>query len=117
MVEAASKQTGIGPVLVDSEFDSKSNHTFILQRLGTQSMISAERKRALCASTDRAPRWAGVPSASLSAPCSDREAIQFHEAQALGSCATLLAAHPDAPGSVGRIEFQSTSPEGAAKCL
>ncbi len=43
VVEAASKQTRIGLVLADAEFDSERNHTYIRQRLGAQSVIPAKR--------------------------------------------------------------------------
>ena len=43
VVEAASRQTRIGVVLADAEFDSERNHTYIRQRLGAQSVIPAKR--------------------------------------------------------------------------
>ena len=43
VVEAASEQTRIGLVLADAEFDSESNHTYIRQQLGAQSVIPAKR--------------------------------------------------------------------------
>jgi Transposase DDE domain len=43
VVEAACKQTRIGLVLADAEFDSERNHTYIRQRLGAQSVIPAKR--------------------------------------------------------------------------
>jgi hypothetical protein len=43
VVEAASQQTRIGLVLADAECDSERNHTYIRQRLGAHSVISAER--------------------------------------------------------------------------
>jgi hypothetical protein len=43
VVEAASKQTRIGLVLADAEFDSERNHTYIRQQLGAQSVIPAKR--------------------------------------------------------------------------
>jgi hypothetical protein len=41
VVEAAAKQTRIGLVLADAEFDSERNHTYIRQRRGAQSVIPA----------------------------------------------------------------------------
>lgn len=43
VVEAASRQTRIGLVLADAEFDSERNHTYIRQQLGAQSVIPAKR--------------------------------------------------------------------------
>jgi Transposase DDE domain/Transposase domain (DUF772) len=43
VVEAASKQTRIGLVLADAEFDSERNHTYIRQHLRAQSVIPAKR--------------------------------------------------------------------------
>src|SRR5574340_11372 len=43
VVEAASKQTRIGVVLADAEFDSERNHTYIRQHLGAKSVIPAKR--------------------------------------------------------------------------
>jgi hypothetical protein len=43
VVETASRQTRIGWVLADAEFDSERNHTYIRQRLGAQSVIPAKR--------------------------------------------------------------------------
>ena len=43
VMKTASRQTPIGWVLADAEFDSKRNHTYIRQRLGAQSVIPAKR--------------------------------------------------------------------------
>jgi len=43
VIDAASKQTRIGLVLADAEFDSERNHTYIRKRLGAQSVIPAKR--------------------------------------------------------------------------
>lgn len=43
IVEAAARDTRIGVVLADVEFDSERNHTYIRQRLGAQSVIPAKR--------------------------------------------------------------------------
>src|ERR1700724_2099500 len=43
VVGAAGKQTRIGLVLADAEFDSERNHTYIRQELGAQSVIPAKR--------------------------------------------------------------------------
>ena len=43
VVGAASKQTRIGLVLADAEFDSERNHSYIRQQLGAQSVIPAKR--------------------------------------------------------------------------
>ncbi len=43
VIEAASKQTRIGLVLADAEFDSERNHTYIRRRLGAQRVIPAKR--------------------------------------------------------------------------
>jgi hypothetical protein len=43
LVEAASRQTRIGLVLADAEFDSERNHTYIRQQLRAQSIIPAKR--------------------------------------------------------------------------
>jgi len=43
VVEAASRETPIGLVLADAEFDSERNHTYIRQKLGAQSVIPAKR--------------------------------------------------------------------------
>ncbi|HKM66527.1 MAG TPA: transposase [Candidatus Acidoferrum sp.] len=43
VVAAASKQTRIGLVLADAEFDSERNHAYIRERLGAQSVIPAKR--------------------------------------------------------------------------
>src|ERR1700751_2837287 len=42
-IEAASKQTRIGLVLADAEFDSERNHTYIRCKLAAQSAIPAKR--------------------------------------------------------------------------
>jgi transposase len=42
-VETASKQTRIGLVLADAEFDSERNHTYIRRYLGARSVIPAKR--------------------------------------------------------------------------
>ena len=43
VIEAARKQTRIGLVLADAEFDSERNHTYIRRELGAQSVIPAKR--------------------------------------------------------------------------
>jgi DDE family transposase len=43
VVEAASRETPIGLVLADAEFDSERNHTYIRQKLGAQTVIPAKR--------------------------------------------------------------------------
>jgi len=43
VVEAASRETSIGLVLADAEFDSERNHTYIRQQLGARSVIPAKR--------------------------------------------------------------------------
>ena len=43
VVGAASRETPIGLVLADAEFDSERNHTYIRQKLGAQSVIPAKR--------------------------------------------------------------------------
>src|SRR5208283_1361098 len=43
VVKTASRQTRIGLVLADAEFDSERNHTYIRQQLGAQSVIPAKR--------------------------------------------------------------------------
>ena len=43
LVEAASRQTGIGLVLADAEFDSERNHTYIRQQLHAQSITPGKR--------------------------------------------------------------------------
>jgi hypothetical protein len=43
VVQAASRETRIGLVLADAEFDSERNHTYIRQQLGAQSVIPAKR--------------------------------------------------------------------------
>jgi hypothetical protein len=43
VVRAASKQTRIGLVLADAEFDSERNHTFIRKELHARSVIPAKR--------------------------------------------------------------------------
>jgi hypothetical protein len=43
VVEAASRETRIGLVLADAEFDSERNHTYIRKQLGAQSVIPAKR--------------------------------------------------------------------------
>jgi IS5 family transposase len=43
LVQAASRQTRIGLVLADAEFDSERNHTYIRQQLRAQSIIPAKR--------------------------------------------------------------------------
>jgi hypothetical protein len=43
VVEAARKQTRIGLVLADAEFDSERNHTYIRKQLGAHSVIPAKR--------------------------------------------------------------------------
>ena len=42
VVETTSKQTRIGLVLAEAQFDSERNHTYIRQRLGAQSAIAAK---------------------------------------------------------------------------
>ena len=59
VVEAASRQTRIGVVLADAEFDSERNHTYIRQRLGAQSVIPAKRGRKPGAYMACAPRCGG----------------------------------------------------------
>jgi len=43
VIDAARKETRIGLVLADAEFDSERNHTYIRQQLGAQSVIPAKR--------------------------------------------------------------------------
>jgi IS5 family transposase len=43
LVEAASRQTRIGVVLADAEFDSERNHTYVRQQLRAKSIIPAKR--------------------------------------------------------------------------
>jgi hypothetical protein len=43
LVEAARRQTRIGLVLADAEFDSERNHTYIRQQLHARSIIPAKR--------------------------------------------------------------------------
>src|SRR3974377_2224516 len=43
VVAEASRETRIGLVLADAEFDSERNHTYIRQQLGAQSVIPAKR--------------------------------------------------------------------------
>jgi hypothetical protein len=43
LVEAAGRQTRIGLVLADAEFDSERNHTYVRQQLRAQSVIPAKR--------------------------------------------------------------------------
>jgi hypothetical protein len=43
--EVASKQTSIGPVLVDAKFDGEKNHSYIRKQLGAQSVITAKREK------------------------------------------------------------------------
>jgi hypothetical protein len=43
VVEMACRQTRIGLVLADAEFDSERNHTYIRQRLRARSVIPAKR--------------------------------------------------------------------------
>jgi hypothetical protein len=43
LVEAARRQTRIGLVLADAEFDSERNHTYIRQQLRARSIIPAKR--------------------------------------------------------------------------
>jgi hypothetical protein len=43
LVEAASRQTRIGLVLADAEFDSERNHIYIRQQLRARSIIPAKR--------------------------------------------------------------------------
>ena len=43
LVEAASRQTRIGWVLADAEFDSERNHAYIRQQLRAQSILPAKR--------------------------------------------------------------------------
>ncbi len=43
VIDAASKETRIGLVLADAEFDSERNHSYIRKRLGAQSVIPAKR--------------------------------------------------------------------------
>jgi Transposase DDE domain len=43
VVKMASRQTRIGLVLADAEFDSERNHTYIRQQLGARSVIPAKR--------------------------------------------------------------------------
>src|SRR5579884_2911881 len=52
---------------------------------------------------------AGLSATALPPPLSDRESVQFGEAQALGSCARSLAAHAGASSPAARTEFQSVS--------
>jgi hypothetical protein len=59
VVRTASEQTRIGLVLADAEFDSESDHAYIRQRLGAQSVIPARggKKASECAA--RAPKCGG----------------------------------------------------------
>ena len=43
VVQAASRETRMGLVLADAEFDSERKHTYIRQQLGAQSVIPAKR--------------------------------------------------------------------------
>ena len=114
VVEAASQQTRIGLVLADAEFDSERNHTYIRQQLGAQSVIPAKRgKKTWRIHGVRAEMRRAFPRRALPTPISDREPVQFGEAQALGSCARSFAAHAEAPSPAARTEFQFVSPEAS----
>src|SRR5271169_1820374 len=68
------------------------------------------------------PRSAGRDAASVSATAlpatiSDREPVQFGQAQALGPRARSFAAHAETSGPVARFEFQSVSPEASLPFL
>jgi hypothetical protein len=117
VVAAASERTPIGLVLADAEFDSERNHTYIRRELGAQSVIPAKRGKNLAHPRSACPDAAGVPATPLSPPCSDRESVQFGEAQALGSRARSFAAHPDASSPAARLEFQSVSSEASLSFL
>jgi hypothetical protein len=59
VVEAASQEARIGPVLADADFDSKRNHTYIRQQLGARNVIPAK-----CAKKTwrvRAEMWRAFP--------------------------------------------------------
>lgn len=43
LIQTASRQTKIGLVLADAEFDSERNHTYVRQQLHAQSIIPAKR--------------------------------------------------------------------------
>jgi hypothetical protein len=97
-----------------------------LQRLDDQTIDQAvgETVRRLRGTHRKARRRArvavdatGVPATPLSPPCSDRESVQFGEAQALGSCAGPLAAYPDASSPDARIEFQPLPSEASLPFL
>jgi hypothetical protein len=111
VVEAVSKQTRIGLVLADAEFDSERNHTYIRKRLGAQSVIPAKRGKktwrvhGVRAEMRRAfPQWI-----YRRPPC--REPVLFGQTKTLGSRPRSLAAHADASSPTARIEFQYVSVE------
>jgi hypothetical protein len=54
---------------------------------------------------------ASISATALSAPISDREPVQFGEAQAFGPRVRPLAADAEASSSAARIESQSVSLE------
>ena len=62
------KQTRIGLVLADAEFDSERNHTYIRQQLGAQSVIPAKRgKKTWRVHGVRAEMRRAFPSSSTGA--------------------------------------------------
>src|ERR1700687_458771 len=67
----------------------------------------------------RSPRRdaTSVSTTALPAPISDRDLVQFSEAQTLGPRARPLAVHPEASTPVARIEFQSLSLEASLPFL
>jgi hypothetical protein len=73
VVETASRQTRIGLVLADAEFDSESNHTHPQQELGAHSVIPARRGKKTWRVHGVRGDEAGVSTSVVSATRSDRE--------------------------------------------
>ena len=82
----ASEQTHIGLLLADAEFDSERNLTCIRQLPGAQSVIPAKRGKKIWRIPGVRDEMRRHFPTDLSSSRTDREAIPFGEAQALGPC-------------------------------
>ena len=95
----------------------EKSHLHPARARGAECNPGQARKENLAHPRSACPDAAGVPATPLSPPCSDRESVQFGEAQALGSRARSFAAHPDPSSPAARLEFQSVSSEASLPFL
>ena len=112
VVAEASRETRIGLVLADAEFDSERNHTYIRQQLGAQSVIPAKRgKKTWRIHGVRAEMRRAFPQRALPASSVDRKRLLFGQTQTFGPRAGPQSADASASSVAARTEFQSVPVE------